>query len=101
MDWSNNQINNVWEKALKVNSNDPNIYRKDKCGAWIKKSLHASTGTFGWEIDHIKASANGGGNQLSNLQPLHWKNNRSKADGNDIPKTYCVVKSNGTTNIGL
>lgn len=101
MDWSNNQINNVWEKAREASSNDPNIFRKDKCDAWIKKSEHGSIGKYGWEIDHIKAVANDGGNQLSNLQPLHWKNNRSKADGKDTPVTYCLVKADGTTNKGL
>lgn len=32
----------------------------------------------GWEIDHINP---GGGDGLSNLQPLHYETNRRKGDG--------------------
>ncbi|MFN7825163.1 MAG: HNH endonuclease signature motif containing protein [Pseudobdellovibrionaceae bacterium] len=35
---------------------------------------------FGWEIDHINPVSNRGGDDISNLQPLQWKNNRQKSD---------------------
>ena len=100
MSFSKQVVDKVWEKAIEVSVTNSTVKRKDKCGAWIKKSLHGSTGSFGWEIDHIKAVANNGSNELSNLQPLHWKNNRNKADGNYTPRSYCLVKANGTTICG-
>jgi 5-methylcytosine-specific restriction endonuclease McrA len=36
--------------------------------------------SFGWEVDHIRAVANGGSDDLDNLQPLQWENNRKKGD---------------------
>ena len=36
----------------------------------------------------------GGGDQLENLQPLQWRNNRSKGDEHSVnPKKYCRVTS--------
>ncbi len=34
----------------------------------------------GWEIDHIKPVSESGTDDLSNLQPLQWENNRLKGD---------------------
>ena len=35
---------------------------------------------YGWEIDHIEPVALGGGDELTNLQPLNWQNNVKKGD---------------------
>jgi len=75
-------IQAVWNKGRAVSGNDPNVWRKDACDAWMKRSAYGNTASeFGWEIDHLVAVARGGGDNLANLQPLHWKNNRAKSDG--------------------
>jgi 5-methylcytosine-specific restriction endonuclease McrA len=57
-----------------------NVWRRDMCGHAMKYVEHGVEGKFGWEIDHIKPVAGGGGDELSNLQPLWWENNRRKGD---------------------
>ena len=78
-------IEAVWEKGVP----DPNFtsFRRDKCNASMQRGRYGKTVQFGWEIDHIKPVSKGGTDDLSNLQPLQWENNRHKAD--DFPEWSC------------
>jgi len=87
-------INAVWSRATIVPGVDPNQQRKDVCGAWIHRSQYGTTteNAFGWEIDHIIPVSSGGTDDLFNLQPLQWQNNRRKGDSYPtLPTQYCAV----------
>lgn len=80
----------VWQKATTVPGYDPTKWRKDRCGAWIEYVRHGDTSSeYGWEIDHEMPVARGGGDELANLQPLQWENNRHKSDS--WPQWACHV----------
>jgi len=59
-------IQQAWEMATAVPNFDPDVYRKDAYGAWIKRSDYGKNNThvsLGWIIENDK-----------NLSPLQWEN---------------------------
>ena len=96
MNWNKEDINKVWEKGTIVEGYDADKYRKDACGAWMMRDKHGAEHNFGWEIDHIYPISRGGDNKIDNLRPMHYLNNRSKA--NDYPRYKVAITSNGTRN---
>ncbi|UNY98451.1 HNH endonuclease [Zhouia spongiae] len=70
----------VWQKARKIEGVNPNFIRLDACGTVIEWKMFGKTlgHSTGWEIDHITPVAESGGDELANLQPLQWQNNRAK-----------------------
>lgn len=92
MNYSDKDIEAVWERGKQDPNNNADVFRKDACGAWIARNEYGNRDSpYGWEIDHIDPD---GGNDLSNFQPLQWENNASKQDG---PLT-CPIIASGTKN---
>ena len=96
--FSDQMVNQVWAKGMPVPGIDSNIWRKDFAGAWINRTCYGRTDNkYGWEIDHLLPEAKGGTDDLTNLNPLQWENNRAKGD--NYPEFQTSVTSNGNVNV--
>lgn len=97
--YSETLINRVWEKANQIEGYDSSKWRQDFAGAWILRDQYGIQSKFGWEIDHLVPVCAGGSDDLSNLLPIHWKNNETK--GSNTPMFKTSISSEGNTNIDL
>ncbi|TMP98555.1 MAG: HNH endonuclease [Verrucomicrobia bacterium] len=91
-------VKRVWEKGTIVAGADSSAWRQDECTAWIHWESYGRVDEelgYGWEVDHIRPVSEGGGDELSNLRPLHWKNNRGKQAG----RLVRIVVSSGNRNV--
>jgi hypothetical protein len=71
----------TWKKGIPIPNYDENVWRKDKCGDFMKWPEYGNrSSAYGWEIDHICPVAKNGTDDPNNLQPLNWSNNASKGD---------------------
>lgn len=71
----------VFQKGQVFEGYDPYKLRIDQCRAIILLQDYGKLDSqYGWEIDHIYPVSRGGTDDLANLQPLQWQNNRRKSD---------------------
>ena len=96
-DFTDTQIQDVWNKGTKVENYDSSKYRKDIAGAWMSRENYGKKGLYGWSIDHVYPEAKGGDETLINLRPMQWQNNQSKSD--NYPDYKTVITSQDSKNI--
>ena len=95
MNWTELEIQTVWDKGAIAEKINPQKWRKDACGAWIARNYYGDRSSkFGWEIDPAPPGTGGGAKDVSKLQPLHWKNAGATNGG----KLTCVVTAYGGDN---
>ena len=92
--FSEEMVQQVWEKGEILSHINPRDFRSDKCGKMIQRNQYGKQNGNGWEIDHIFPVDRGGLDDIENLQPLAWKNNRGKS--NSYPNWTCISGSAGT-----
>lgn len=95
--FSDETIQEVWDRLPALEGINPNLWKQDFAGAWIRRDFYGLTNDYGWEIDHLRPLSRGGGNNIENLNAIHWQNNRSKAA--NFPEFTTVITSDGTTNV--
>ncbi|MBN1184985.1 MAG: HNH endonuclease [Bacteroidales bacterium] len=79
--WTEDTKIRVWNKGTIIPDFSADVWRRDRCLHAMRYSDHGNRNSeFGWEIDHINPVANGGSDDLSNLQPLYWEHNTNKGD---------------------
>jgi HNH nuclease len=76
----NNLVYLVWLKATPIQGLPPNEWRRDRNGNVIRWSEYGRLTQYGWEIDHSIPKSRNGSNDISNLSPMRWRENREKSD---------------------
>jgi hypothetical protein len=96
MAFSEEKIWQIWDKAYQITISDAPMWRKDECGAWIRRIDYENPGSqYGWVADYITPESEGGSDDISNLRPLQWENILRKKDGS----LECPVIASGTENV--
>jgi hypothetical protein len=79
-DFSQDRLDQIWEKGSAIRGKDPDLYRKDQLGNQMYKPSYSKTSEMGWNVDHSKPQSRGGTDHLNNLQPMNSRANSSKGD---------------------
>ena len=96
--FTDSEILDVWKKAMTVNGVDPDAFRQDYAGAWIRYADYGNRNSqYGWEIDHLKPLSQGGEEVGTNYLPLQWQNNVRKGD--NYPRWATAVTADGQNNV--
>ncbi|MGD2075503.1 MAG: hypothetical protein PVI91_13990 [Gammaproteobacteria bacterium] len=69
MAFSEETVQRVWDNARAVSDRDPTEWRKDECGAWMRRDHYDSEASeLGWKIQDLSAGGDAGIEQLRAFQ---------------------------------
>jgi len=90
MGYSEQLIQQVWEKARANADINADLWREDECGAWINRQYYGNTDSdFGWKIVNVTP---GEPDTMENLRPFHHRNAYDLAN----QKAKCHVTADRT-----
>lgn len=86
--FSDDQINKIWNKGRSIPGKSPDEYRLDAAGALMKRSHRGKDDDYDWEIDHVLPRnmmkdlgiPEDEWDNSANLRPFNAKNNAKKSD---------------------
>ena len=79
MEFDDETVQSVWEKGRATNDKDSTEWRKDECGAWIRRDQYGNqVSEFGWKIENV---ASGTPQTIENLRPFQHENSFDRATG--------------------
>ena len=77
-DYSEDRLDQIWEKGHVVRGKTPDQYRKDDNGNLMYRGSYGKYSPMGWNVDHKVAQANGGSATRRKLRPLNSRENSRK-----------------------
>jgi hypothetical protein len=78
--FSDERLNQIWDKGQPIEGKNPDLYRADKYGNTMYKPSYGKMSEMGWNVDHSKPQSLGGTDHLNNLQPMNSRANSSKGN---------------------
>lgn len=90
------QIDTIWSRATVVPNHNPDVWRKDFAGAWIRRDMYGMRSPFGWAVCR-KNPLIGSAVNINNLMAAHWRNYRMK--GSNYPTFKSIITSDGNHNV--
>jgi hypothetical protein len=66
----------IWANGIVIPGRDPDEWRQDIFGYAMHYLAYGDRASeWGWEEDHVVPVTLGGTDHVSNIRPLHWRNN--------------------------
>ena len=80
MYYSEETLNQIFNKGQKIAGKSPDLYRRDPAGNEMYRYSYGKTSAMGWNVDHKHPIAKGGSDSMRNLQPMNSRENSRKGD---------------------
>lgn len=76
----------VWSKAAPIPGRDPALWRRDEGGSILfYPDFGEPASPWAWAFAHVVDPALGGGEDVVNLKPVHWRRRAGSAAPGSLP----------------